>query len=102
MKVQNTQHFENFSLIQNNPSGASRHLPLHKGGFDFCETTQNRFIDTLTAAAYSCGCSLFSVSFYFGEVRKSCFYFVFFLPEICGTRPIISATIAVIMISGIM
>ena len=47
MKVQNTQHFENFSLIQNNPSGASRHLPLHKGGFDFCETTKNRFIDTL-------------------------------------------------------
>ena len=32
MKVQSTQHFENFSLIQNNPSGASRHLPLHKGG----------------------------------------------------------------------
>ena len=48
MKVQNTQHFENFSLIQNNPSGASRHLPLHKGGFDFCETTKNRFIDTLS------------------------------------------------------
>jgi hypothetical protein len=47
MKVQSTQHFENFSLIQNNPSGASRHLPLHKGGFDFCETTKNRFIDTL-------------------------------------------------------
>ena len=47
MKVQNTQHFENFSLIQNNPSGASRHLPLHKGGFVFCETTKNRFIDTL-------------------------------------------------------
>ena len=47
MKVQNTQHFEKFSLIQNNPSGASRHLPLHKGGFDFCETTKNRFIDTL-------------------------------------------------------
>jgi len=47
MKVQNTQHFENFFLIQNNPSGASRHLPLHKGGFDFCETTKNRFIDTL-------------------------------------------------------
>jgi len=46
MKVQNTQHFENFSLIQNNPSGASRHLPLHKGGFDFCEITKNRFIDT--------------------------------------------------------
>ena len=37
MKVQNTQHFENFSLIQNNPSGASRHLPLHKGGFDLCK-----------------------------------------------------------------
>ena len=53
MKVQNTQHFENFSLIQNNPSGASRHLPLHKGGFDFCETTKNRFIDTLGAAAFS-------------------------------------------------
>ena len=33
--------------MQNNPSGASRHLPLHKGGFGFCETTQNRFIDTL-------------------------------------------------------
>ena len=33
--------------MQNNPSGASRHLPLHKGGFDFCETTKNRFIDTL-------------------------------------------------------
>ena len=49
MKVQNTQHFENFSLIQNNPSGASRHLPLHKGGFDFCETAKNRFINTLTA-----------------------------------------------------
>ena len=48
MKVQNTQHFEKFSLIQNNPSGASRHLPLHKGGFDFCETTKNRFIDTLS------------------------------------------------------
>ena len=47
MKVQSTQHFENFSLIQNNPSGASRHLPLHKGVFDFCETTKNRFIDTL-------------------------------------------------------
>ena len=52
MKVQNTQHFENFSLIQNNPSGASRHLPLHKGGFDFCETTKNRFIDTLRPAFY--------------------------------------------------
>ena len=49
MKVQNTQHFEKFSLIQNNPSGASRHLPLHKGGFDFCETAKNRFINTLTA-----------------------------------------------------
>ena len=35
--------------MQNNPSGASRHLPLHKGGFDFCEATKNRFIDTLTA-----------------------------------------------------
>ena len=39
--------------MQNNPSGASRHLPLHKGGFDFCETTKNRFIDTLGAAAFS-------------------------------------------------
>ena len=38
--------------MQNNPSGASRHLSLHKGGFVFCETTQNRFIDTLTAAGY--------------------------------------------------
>ena len=47
MKVQNTQHFEKISLMQNNPSGASRHLPLHKGGFGFCETTKNRFIDTL-------------------------------------------------------
>ena len=31
MKVQNTQHFENFSIIQNNPSGASRRLPLQRG-----------------------------------------------------------------------
>ena len=33
--------------MQNNPSGASRHLPLHNGGFGFCETTKNRFSDTL-------------------------------------------------------
>ena len=38
--------------MQNNPSGASRHLPLHKGGFDFCETTKNRFIDTLNRLRY--------------------------------------------------
>ena len=56
MKVQNTQHFENFSLIQNNPSGASRHLPLHKGGFAFCETIKNGFIDTLSTVYLSSGC----------------------------------------------
>ena len=51
MKVQNTQHFEDFSLIQNNPSGASRHLPLHKGGFDSCEDPKIGFIDTLKPPA---------------------------------------------------
>ena len=50
MKVQSTQHFENFSLIQNNPSGASRHLPLHKGGFDFCETTKIGLLTHSTAS----------------------------------------------------
>ena len=47
MKVQNTQHFENFSLIQNNPSGASRHLPLHKGGINLCKFPKTGGIDTL-------------------------------------------------------
>lgn|GEM_PF-870755 len=32
--------------VQNNPSGAPRHLPLHKGGFDSRET-KNRFTDKL-------------------------------------------------------
>ena len=55
MKVQNTQHFEKIQLIQNKPSGASRHLPLHKGGFDFCETIKNGFIDTLSTVYLSSG-----------------------------------------------
>ena len=42
MKVQNTRHF-----IQNNPSGASHHLLLHKGGFDSCKTLKSGFINTL-------------------------------------------------------
>ena len=74
MKVQSTQHFENFSLIQNNPSGASRHLPLHKGGFDFCETTKNRFIDTLNRLRSG------AVDFMFAcFAPKSGFFALFFL-----------------------
>ena len=34
MKAQSTEQFKKLQLIQNNPSDASRHLPLHKGGFD--------------------------------------------------------------------
>ena len=55
MKVQNTQHFEKIQLIQNNPFGASRHLPLHKGGFAFGETIKNGFIDTLSTVYLSSG-----------------------------------------------
>ena len=47
MKAKSTKQFKKLQLIQNNPSDASRHLPLHKGGIDSesCEATKNGFID---------------------------------------------------------